>query len=115
VSAPVHKTDGRRDPLDRSLKTACGIHSMTGGVGELDSSELSTSWRFVTCEKCKREQTRGITPAMVRMLESAPVYGRPQTRLFHTKKALTVRGLLAGGELTDAGRAYLDARKKRRK
>lgn len=111
----VHKTDGRRDPVDGHFTTACGLRSITGGVGELDSRNMSKAWRFVTCAKCKRVQVRGVTPAMVRMLERAavdPIYGKPKTRLLLTRNALTARGLLFGGEVTEAGRAYLAARKK---
>ncbi len=113
-SVTVHKTNGRRDQVDNAIKTACGIRSQTGGVGELNTWELSPRWSFVTCAKCKRRQVAGVSPAMLRVLRAAargPIYGAPP----HTKRALGVRGLLSRDEVTDDGRAYLASRKRGRK
>jgi hypothetical protein len=92
-----HHTDGRRDPVDGHLSTACGLRSLTGGIGELDDRDLASAWAFVTCKLCLRRVslTAESLSAPMRRLLAVKVRGdgAPHSHA-HTFNALVKRGLL---------------------
>jgi len=114
---PAHKV-GKAAAIDARLKTACGIVGLRGDFNDELAADgktlrITRAWSDVTCEACRRAQVTGLSPLMIKCLTA---FANPRARSYGpdaTVRALYIRGLLAFGALTPAGRSYLAKRKRK--